>query len=77
MTECLKYKYPYYDGMDKEIYESFLVFLINKYEKIRSYLPDDSDRIPVIKKELEVMNMAYKDYLINTGETDNESQRDL
>ncbi|MBO4776404.1 MAG: SAM-dependent methyltransferase [Lachnospiraceae bacterium] len=77
MTECLKYKYPYYDGMDKEIYESFLVFLINKYGKIRSYLPDDSDRIPVIKKELEVMNMAYKDYLINTGETDNESQRDL
>ena len=57
--ECLNLKYPYYDGMDKKTYESFLLFLINKYETIKSYLPDDSDRLPVIKKELDIMNEAY------------------
>ena len=57
--ECLNLKYPYYDGMDKKTYESFLLFLINKYETIKSYLPDDSDRLPVIKKELAIMNEAY------------------
>ena len=57
--ECLDLKYPYYDGMDKKTYESFLLFLINKYETIKSYLPDDSDRLPVINKELQIMNDAY------------------
>lgn len=57
--ECLDLKYPYFEGMDKKTYESFLLFLINKYETIKSYLPDDSDRLPVINKELQIMNDAY------------------
>ena len=57
--DCLDLKYPYYEGMDKKTYESFLLFLINKYETIKSYLPDDSDRLPVINKELRIMNDAY------------------
>ena len=62
VKDCLDLKYPYYEGMDKEIYESFLNFLINKYETIKSYLPDNSDRLPVINKELEIMNLAYERY---------------
>ena len=62
ISECVDLKYPYYEGMDKEIYESFLNFLINKYETIKSYLPDNSDRLPVINKELEIMNLAYERY---------------
>lgn len=60
--ECVDLKYPYYEGMDDEIYESFLLFLINKYETIMSYLPDNSDRLPVINKELKIMNLAYERY---------------
>ncbi|MBO4702141.1 MAG: SAM-dependent methyltransferase [Lachnospiraceae bacterium] len=59
VKDCLDLKYPFYEGMDKKTYESFLLFLINKYETIKSYLPDDSDRLPVINKELEIMNEAY------------------
>lgn len=59
VKDCLDLKYPYYEGMDKKTYESFLLFLINKYETIKSYLPEDSDRLPVINKELEIMNEAY------------------
>lgn len=59
VKDCLDLKYPYYEGMDKKTYESFLLFLINKYETIKSYLPDDSDRLPVINKELDIMNEAY------------------
>ena len=57
--ECLDLKYPFYEGMDEKTYESFLLFLINKYETIKSYLPEDSDRLPVINKELDIMNKAY------------------
>ena len=59
ISDCVDFKYPYYEGMDKETYESFLNFLINKYETIKSYLPDDSDRLPVINKELKIMYQAY------------------
>ena len=59
IKDCLDLKYPYYEDMDKKTYESFLLFLINKYETIKSYLPEDSDRLPVINKELEIMNEAY------------------
>ena len=62
ISDCVDFKYPYYEGMDKETYESFLNFLINKYETIKSYLPDNSDRLPVINKELEIMNLAYERY---------------
>ena len=62
ISDCVDLKYPYYEGMDKETYESFLNFLINKYETIKSYLPDNSDRLPVINKELEIMNLAYERY---------------
>ena len=65
ISECVDLKYPYYEGMDKETYESFLNFLINKYETIKSYLPDNSDRLPVINKELEIMNLAYERYKSN------------
>ena len=57
--ECLDLKYPFYEGMDEKTYESFLIFLINKYETIKSYLPEDSERLPVINKELDIMNKAY------------------
>ncbi|MBO6090397.1 MAG: SAM-dependent methyltransferase, partial [Lachnospiraceae bacterium] len=59
VKDCVDLKYPYYEGMDVKTYESFLLFLINKYETIKSYLPEDSDRLPVINKELEIMNEAY------------------
>ena len=59
IKDCLDLKYPYYEDMDKKTYESFLLFLINNYETIKSYLPEDSDRLPVINKELEIMNEAY------------------
>lgn len=62
ISDCVELKYPYYEGMDQETYESFLNFLINKYETIKSYLPDNSDRLPVINKELEIMNLAYERY---------------
>ncbi|MBQ2184794.1 MAG: SAM-dependent methyltransferase [Lachnospiraceae bacterium] len=62
IPECVDLKYPYYEGMDDDIYESFLLFLINKYETIMSYLPDNSDRLPVINKELKIMNLAYERY---------------
>ena len=62
ILECVDLKYPYYEGMDDEIYESFLLFLINKYETIMSYLPDNSDRLPVINKELKIMYLAYERY---------------
>ena len=61
--DCVKYKYPYYDGMDDEIYESFLRFMINKYLKIKNYLPYNSDRSEAINKELEIMNLAYERYV--------------
>ena len=59
VSDCIDLKYPFYEGMNKKTYESFLLFLINKYETIKSYLPEDSDRLPVINKELEIMNEAY------------------
>ena len=62
MNECVKYKYPYYEGMDAETYESFLKFMIGKYTEIESYLPTDSGRIPIIKKELDIMNAAYEKF---------------
>ena len=63
ISECVDLKYPYYEDMDKETYESFLKFLINKYETIKSYLPDNSDRLPVINKELKIMNLAYERFM--------------
>lgn len=60
--ECFEYKYPYYEGMDEKVYEDFLKFLINKYETIKSYLSDNSDRLPVIEKELKIMNYSYELY---------------
>ena len=48
--------------MDKETYEKFLLFMIDKYTKIDSYLPKDSDRIPVINKERKIMELALDLY---------------
>ena len=61
-NDSVKYKYPYYEGMDKETYEKFLLFMIDKYAKIDSYLPKDSDRIPVINKERKIMELALDLY---------------
>lgn len=61
-NDSVKYKYPYYEGMDKETYEKFLLFMIDKYTKIDSYLPKDSDRIPVINKERKIMELALDLY---------------
>ena len=61
-NDGVKYKYPYYEGMDKETYEKFLLFMIDKYTKIDSYLPKDSDRIPVINKERKIMELALDLY---------------
>ena len=57
-NESVKYKYPYYEGMDRETYEQFLLFMTDKYAKIYSFLPKDSDRIPIIKKERRIMELA-------------------
>ena len=61
-NDSVKYKYPYYEGMDKETYEKFLLFMIDKYTKIDSFLPKDSDRIPVINKERKIMELALDLY---------------
>ena len=58
IEESLKYKYNHYDGMDEQVYRDFLEFMIDKYNTIRSFLPDDSERVPVIEKELEIMKHA-------------------
>jgi len=58
IEESLKYKYNHYDGMDEQVYRDFLEFMIDKYNTIRSFLPDDSERVPVIEKELEIMKLA-------------------
>ena len=60
VEESLKYKYNHYDGMDEKVYKEFLEFMIDKYKTIRSFLPDDSERNPIIDKELNIMNMAYE-----------------
>ncbi|MBP5565554.1 MAG: SAM-dependent methyltransferase [Lachnospiraceae bacterium] len=59
IEDSLNYKYNQYEGMDEEVYKDFLEFMIDKYNTIRSFLPDDSERVPVIEKELEIMKMAY------------------
>lgn len=61
-NDSVKYKYPYYEGMDKETYEKFLLFMIEKYTKIDSFLPKDSDRISVINKERKIMELALDLY---------------
>ena len=60
VEESLKYKYNHYMGMDEKVYKEFLEFMIDKYKTIRSFLPDDSERVPVIEKELKIMKLAYK-----------------
>ena len=62
VNESVKYKYPYYEGMDRNIYEQFLLFMIDKYAKIDSFLPKDSDRIPIINKERKIMELALGMY---------------
>lgn len=58
IEESLKYKYNHYDGMDEQVYRDFLEFMIDKYNTIRSFLPDDSERVPIIEKKLEIMKLA-------------------
>ena len=63
VEESVEYKYPFYYGEDREVYSDFLEFMINKYEQIKKYLPEDSDRLPVIDKELAIMNKAKSVFL--------------
>ncbi|MBO4346660.1 MAG: SAM-dependent methyltransferase [Lachnospiraceae bacterium] len=63
VEECVDLKYPHYDGMDEEVYKAFLDFMINKYETIQNYLPDNSDRTEAIEKELAIMHAAYDKYV--------------
>ncbi len=63
VKECIDLKYPHYDGMDEEVYKAFLDFMINKYETIQNYLPDNSDRTEAIEKELAIMHAAYDKYV--------------
>ncbi|MCR4649313.1 MAG: class I SAM-dependent methyltransferase [Lachnospiraceae bacterium] len=58
--ESVRYKYPFYEDMDKKIYKEFLEFMLNKYRTISSYLPEDSDRKDIIKKEYDIMEKAYE-----------------
>ncbi len=58
--ESIGYKYPFYEDMDKETYKEFLEFMLNKYKTISSYLPEDSDRKEIIRKEYDIMNKAYE-----------------
>ena len=58
--ESVRYKYPFYEGEDREAYKDFLEFMINKYTEIKKYLPERSDRLPVIEKELKIMSIAYE-----------------
>jgi len=63
VKDSVKYKYPFYEGMDKKVYEDFLEFLINKYKRIREFLPNDSERTDIIDKEIKIMDHAYKKIL--------------
>ena len=63
VEKCVDLKYPHYDGMDEEVYKSFLDFMIDKYETIQNYLPDNSDRKEAIEKELSIMHAAYERYV--------------
>ena len=62
--ECMQYKYPFYEGEDEKVYREFLMFMINKYETIKGYLPEDSERITAVDKELEIMKLSF-DYFNN------------
>ena len=51
-----------YSNKDYTRYEQFLLFMIDKYAKIDSFLPKDSDRIPIINKERKIMELALGMY---------------
>lgn len=58
VSEASTLTYPFYEGEDVKIYHDFLDFLIYKYENVKGYLPDDSDRCDIIERELAIMKFA-------------------
>ncbi len=58
IEEAVKYYYPFYESMDKEAYEDFLNFMIDKYEKVIGQMKEDSNNYSEVYRELEIMKKA-------------------
>lgn len=58
IDEAVKYYYPFYESMDKEAYEDFLNFMIDKYEKVIGQMKEDSNNYSEVYRELEIMKKA-------------------
>lgn len=62
VKEAVNYYYPFYKAMNTEAYESFLTFMIEKYENVIAQMKETSNNYKEVSRELEIMKLAYGNY---------------